>query len=77
MESNNVNVLKIIKIDLYKKGIRIMLDNAECVYFHPFGKTIITEVCDDIKKETFSEFKKDIVSTNWDVEKLKLKWIKK
>lgn len=69
------NVLKIKKIDSIKNGIRIMLDTAQCVYFYKFGKTIYTELEDNLQKKTFKDFKQDILKTNWDVEKLKKNWI--
>jgi len=69
-----MNVLKIVKIDKIETGIRVMLNNAECVYFYNFGKTIYSEVPEGIQKKTFKEFKEDIVKHNWSVEELRKKW---
>jgi len=72
--------LKIVKIWFNEnngaKYIAVMLNNAECVYFHKFGETIYTEVPEGIQKKTFTEFKNDIVKFEWNVEKLILNWVK-
>lgn len=70
----SIKIMKIWKTDKY---IGIMLDSADCVYFHSFARTIITLVPEGLKKETFNEFKKDIVKCDWDVQKLELNWINK
>jgi hypothetical protein len=72
--ANQVRIIKIWKEDTY---IGIMLNNASCVYFHKFGKTIYTEVPEGFRKNTFKEFKEDIIKQDWDIEKLKLNWINK
>lgn len=77
MNTSDIEVLKIMKIDKIENGIRIMLHTAQCVYFYKFGLTIYTETDESIKKKTFDEFKKDIKNFDWNIEKLELNWINK
>lgn len=68
---------QITSIILIGNTISIVLNDGESALFTKFGKTIYTEVSENVKKKTLSEFKKDIVKYNWNVEKLKEVWIKK
>jgi len=74
-----MDAVKIIKMwnIVNVKGIGIMLNTAQCVYFYSFGKTIYTETEESLQKKTFSEFKKDILSNDWNIEKLKQIWMEK
>jgi len=68
---------QITSVILTGNTISIILNDGESAFFTKFGKTIYTEVSENVKKKTLSEFKKDIVKYKWDVEKLKEVWIKK
>ncbi|AHK11395.1 hypothetical protein F132_49 [Flavobacterium sp. phage 1/32] len=71
-----INILRILKIWKGEKYIAIMLDSAQCIYFHKFGKTIYTELqAENLKKKTFEEFKKDIINFDWDLVRLEEKWL--
>lgn len=71
----STNILRIIRIWKKDKYIGIMLNTAECVYFHNFANTIYTETTGETNKAVFNDFKNDIVKHNWDVEKLILIWV--
>ena len=68
---------KITSIINIGNNISVIFNDGESALFTKFGKTIFTEVSENVKKKTLSEFKKDIVKYKWDVEKLKEVWIKK
>ena len=68
---------QITSIILIGGTISIILNDGESALFTKFGKTTYTEVSENVKKKTLSEFKKDIVKYKWDIEKLKEIWIKK
>jgi len=68
---------KITSIINIGNNISVIFNDGESALFTKFGKTIFTEVSENVKKKTLSEFKKDIVKYNWDVEKLKKIWIKR
>lgn len=66
---------QITSIILIGNTISIVLNNGESALFTKFGKTIYTQTSPGVLKKTLSEFKKDIVKFDWDVEKLRTLWI--
>ncbi len=63
--------MNIVSIERVNTAIFIRLGNGEHASFYKFGDTIYTTVSENLNKSSLDEFKKDIVSTGWDVEKLR------
>lgn len=51
--------------------IKITFNDKEWANFYSFGKDIFTTVSDGVLKSTLSEFKKDILKSNWNIEQLR------
>ena len=72
---------KIVSISNNKNGvqgckqIKIEFSDKEFAVFSSFGRDIYTYTSTGVLKKTLSEFKKDIVKTNWDVKELERLWI--
>ena len=66
---------KITSISRIGDAISIIFNDGESVVLTKFGKTIYTQTSPGVLKTTLSEFKKDIVKFDWDVEKLRALWI--
>ena len=63
--------MKIESIVKYNENaIKVLLSNKEWAVFYPFAKTIYTQTSPGVLKKTLSEFKKDIIKTNWNAEEL-------
>ena len=65
--------MKIKSINKIGNEISIITDNGESAVFTPFAKTIYTQTSAGLLKKNLVEFKKDIITSGWDVEQLK-KW---
>ena len=57
------------------KIIKVVFSDNEFAVFSSFAKSIYTQTSPGVLKKTLSEFKKDIVKTNWDVKELERLWI--
>ena len=66
---------KIVSISNIGGSISVIFNDGESAVFYPFSKTIYTQTSPGVLKKTLSEFKKDIVKTNWDVKELERLWI--
>jgi len=53
------------------KKVKITFNDKEWANFYSFGKDVFTTVSDGVLKSTLSEFKKDILKSNWNVEQLR------
>ena len=49
------------------KKVKITFNDKEWANFYSFGKDVFTTVSDGVLKSTLSEFKKDILKSNWNV----------
>jgi hypothetical protein len=58
---------KITSISKIGGSISIIFNDGERAVFYPFSKTVYTQTSPGVLKKTLSEFKKDIVKTNWNV----------
>ena len=69
--------MKIESIVKYNENaIKVLLSNKEWAVFYPFAKTIYTQTSPGVLKKTLSEFKKDVIKTNWNAEVLSRLYIK-
>ena len=69
--------MKIESIVKYNENaIKVLLSNKEWAVFYPFAKTIYTQTSPGVLKKTLSEFKKDVIKTNWNAEELSRLYIK-
>ena len=66
---------KITSISNIGGSISIIFNDGESAVFYPFSKTIYTQTSPGVLKKTLSEFKKDILKTNWNIEELRKLWI--
>ena len=66
---------KITSISRIGDAISIIFNDGESAVLTKFGKTIYTQTSPGVLKKTLSEFKKDIVKFDWNVEKLRVLWI--
>ena len=66
---------KITSINRIGDAISIIFNDGESAVLTKFGKTIYTQTSPGVLKKTLSEFKKDIVKFDWDVEELRALWI--
>ena len=66
---------KITSISRIGDAISVIFNDGESAVLTKFGKTIYTQTSPGILKKTLSEFKKDIVKFDWNVEKLRALWI--
>jgi hypothetical protein len=57
------------------KIIKVVFSDDEFAVFSSFAKSIYTQTSPGVLKKTLSEFKKDIVKTNWNIEELKKLWM--
>lgn len=66
---------KIVSIINIGGSISVIFNDGESAVFYPFSKTIYTQTSPGVLKKTLSEFKKDILKTNWNVTELEKLWI--
>lgn len=66
---------KIVSIINIGGSISIIFNDGESAVFYPFSKTIYTQTSPGVLKKTLSEFKKDILKTNWNVTELEKLWV--
>lgn len=66
---------KIVSIINIGGSISIIFNDGESAVFYPFSKTIYTQTSPGVLKKTLSEFKKDIVKTNWNTKELEKLYI--
>ena len=57
------------------KIIKVVFSDNEFAVFSSFAKSIYTQTSPGVLKKTLSEFKKDIVKTNWNTKELERLWI--
>ena len=67
---------KITAITEIGNSISIIFNDGESAVFYPFAKTIYTQTSPGVLKKTLSEFKKDVIKTNWNAEELSRLYIK-
>ena len=66
---------KITAITKIGDSISIIFNDGESAVFYPFAKTIYTQTSPGVLKKTLSEFKKDVIKTGWDIDKLRKLYI--
>ena len=66
---------KITGITRIGDAISVIFNDGESAVLTKFGKTIYTQTSPGVLKKPLSEFKKDIVKFDWNVEKLRALWI--
>ena len=66
---------KITSISRIGDAISIIFNDGESAVLTKFGKTIYTQTSPGVLKKTLSEFKKDIIKFEWNVEELRALWI--
>lgn len=57
------------------KIIKVVFSDNEFAVFSFFAKSIYTQTSPGVLKKTLSEFKKDIIKTNWNVTELEKLYI--
>lgn len=63
--------MKVARVfNIAPKAVQIDFDNGEWAKLYEFGKTIVSEVSDGVKKSTLINIKKDCLSVEWDGEEL-------
>ena len=67
---------KVVSISDIGGSISVIFNDGESAIFYPFAKTIYTQTSPGVLKKTLSEFKKDIIKTNWNAEELSRLYIK-
>lgn len=63
--------------DNISKCIKVNFNDKQWAHFHEFGKTILTCTSEGVLKSTLSEFKKDILKSEWNIKQLREWYLKK